>query len=206
MAIANARLHRRVVRLSQTDALTGAANRRSLFARLEAELERSERFEHATALALVDVDHFKRFNEALGHPRATRCCARWRRSSARRCGRWTSSRATAARSSPWCSPAPTAPPRSPRRRSCGRAVEAAGIAHPAPDLGHVTISVGVAVYPDDGRDSRAGRRAPTPRSTPRSGRGGTRSRAHAPGMRDAPGPPPRTRTAARRSRGDEEPG
>ncbi len=67
LAIANARLHARVVRLSRTDPLTGMPNRRSLFARLETELERSVRFEHATAVLLVDVDHFERYGEALGH-------------------------------------------------------------------------------------------------------------------------------------------
>jgi diguanylate cyclase (GGDEF)-like protein len=67
MAVANARLHQKMVRLSQTDALTGVHNRRSLFARLEMELERSQRFEHRMGVALVDVDHFKRFNEARGH-------------------------------------------------------------------------------------------------------------------------------------------
>ena len=38
MAVANARLHQKMVRLSQTDALTGVHNRRSLFARLELSL------------------------------------------------------------------------------------------------------------------------------------------------------------------------
>src|SRR6266542_827707 len=67
MAIANARLHERAVALSLTDALTGLHNRRSLFARLELKLERSERFSHACAVAMVDVDHFKEINNAHGH-------------------------------------------------------------------------------------------------------------------------------------------
>lgn len=67
MAIANARLHQKMVRLSQSDALTGAHNRRSLFARLELELERSRGFQHEMAVALVDVDRFREFNEAFGH-------------------------------------------------------------------------------------------------------------------------------------------
>ncbi len=67
MAIANARLHQKMVRLSQTDTLTGAHNRRSLFARLDQELERTRRFHHPMALALVDVDRFRQYNDALGH-------------------------------------------------------------------------------------------------------------------------------------------
>lgn len=67
MAIANARLHERTVRLSLTDPLTGLHNRRSLFARLEMELERSSRFAHACALVMLDVDHFKALNDRAGH-------------------------------------------------------------------------------------------------------------------------------------------
>lgn len=67
VALENARLHQKMVRLSQTDALTGVHNRRSLFARLEMEADRCERFDHSMAVALVDVDRFKAYNEAHGH-------------------------------------------------------------------------------------------------------------------------------------------
>jgi diguanylate cyclase (GGDEF)-like protein len=67
IALENARLHQQMVRLSQTDALTGVHNRRSLFARLEMERERADRFDHPMGLVLVDVDHFKRFNDRFGH-------------------------------------------------------------------------------------------------------------------------------------------
>jgi diguanylate cyclase (GGDEF)-like protein len=67
MAIANARMHQEMVKLSNTDALTGIANRRSFFARLEMEIDRAERFDQAVALAMIDVDHFKELNDAWGH-------------------------------------------------------------------------------------------------------------------------------------------
>lgn len=67
MAIANARLHQEMVKLSNTDALTGIHNRRSFFARLEMELEHAERFGHPVALAMIDVDRFKELNDTLGH-------------------------------------------------------------------------------------------------------------------------------------------
>ncbi len=66
MAIANARLHERTVALSLTDPLTGLHNRRSLFQRLEMELERSRRFGHGCAVVMIDVDHFRDLNEARG--------------------------------------------------------------------------------------------------------------------------------------------
>ncbi|MCJ2033650.1 sensor domain-containing diguanylate cyclase [Methylobacterium sp. J-068] len=50
--------------LSQTDALTGLANRRALDAGLEAAAGQTR----GTALLMIDVDHFKRFNDTYGHP------------------------------------------------------------------------------------------------------------------------------------------
>ena len=44
LAVRNARLHEETIALSLTDPLTGLANRRSLFQRLEVELARSARF------------------------------------------------------------------------------------------------------------------------------------------------------------------
>jgi diguanylate cyclase (GGDEF)-like protein len=66
-AVESARLHQQMVRLSQTDALTGVHNRRHLFARLELERERAARFGERFALLLVDVDRFRELNDAAGH-------------------------------------------------------------------------------------------------------------------------------------------
>ncbi len=54
-------------RLSITDPLTGAFNRRHLMAQLPAEIERSVRYAHALSLVMCDVDHFKRINDSHGH-------------------------------------------------------------------------------------------------------------------------------------------
>jgi diguanylate cyclase (GGDEF)-like protein len=55
-------------RLSVTDDLTGLANRRFLTAELEREVQRSERLGHTFAVLMLDVDHFKVFNDTHGHP------------------------------------------------------------------------------------------------------------------------------------------
>jgi diguanylate cyclase (GGDEF)-like protein len=152
MAIANARLHQKMVRLSQSDALTGVHNRRSLFARLDQELERSRRFEHAMALALVDVDRFRQYNEAFGHAAGDdilRRVAGLLGGSVRKVdlvARYggeefavvlaRGDRAAALEAA----------------EKLRAAVDAAAIPHAASEAGRVTVSIGVAVFPEDGAE------------------------------------------------------
>lgn len=63
------RLEIELKRLATTDALTGAVNRRSFLERAQAELSRSRRYGAPLSLVMMDVDHFKRINDTLGHAR-----------------------------------------------------------------------------------------------------------------------------------------
>jgi len=63
------RLELELQRLATTDALTGAANRRCFLDHAEAEVARSRRYGLEMALVMMDVDHFKRINDTLGHAR-----------------------------------------------------------------------------------------------------------------------------------------
>ncbi|MFW5920519.1 MAG: GGDEF domain-containing protein, partial [Polyangiales bacterium] len=54
-------------RLAHTDPLTGLANRRAATERLEHEIERASRSGRPFCVALCDLDHFKRINDAHGH-------------------------------------------------------------------------------------------------------------------------------------------
>jgi len=54
-------------RLSVTDGLTGLINRRRLMEVLVGEIERSKRMSHVCTVLMMDVDHFKRYNDAQGH-------------------------------------------------------------------------------------------------------------------------------------------
>ncbi len=61
-------LRRELAQLASTDALTGLANRRHFEENLRAELDRIDRYGGSCAVAMVDVDHFKTYNDRLGHP------------------------------------------------------------------------------------------------------------------------------------------
>ncbi len=52
---------------SNVDPLTGAYNRQTMLSDLEVERERSIRTKSATAIAMVDLDHFKAINDTHGH-------------------------------------------------------------------------------------------------------------------------------------------
>jgi diguanylate cyclase len=53
--------------LATRDALTGLLNRRAMVEMLAQESPRQRRHEHRVALAIVDIDHFKRINDGFGH-------------------------------------------------------------------------------------------------------------------------------------------
>ncbi|MGZ8397658.1 MAG: sensor domain-containing diguanylate cyclase [Gemmatimonadales bacterium] len=55
-------------RLSASDSLTGLSNRRILTQRLSEELLRAQRQSHSFTVLMLDVDHFKKYNDAHGHP------------------------------------------------------------------------------------------------------------------------------------------
>jgi diguanylate cyclase (GGDEF)-like protein len=62
-----ARLHAQVYELSLTDALTGVYNRRYFDQFLTAEVDRSRRFSHCLVVMMLDIDHFKEYNDSFGH-------------------------------------------------------------------------------------------------------------------------------------------
>src|SRR5436305_8922380 len=60
-------LHR-VEAMARTDELTGVANRRAWDEELRRELARASRFGYSMHVVMLDLDHFKDYNDAHGHP------------------------------------------------------------------------------------------------------------------------------------------
>ena len=67
MALSNLRLRQKLQEQSIRDPLTGLYNRRYLEETLERELLRAKRARHPVSVIMVDIDHFKKFNDNYGH-------------------------------------------------------------------------------------------------------------------------------------------
>ncbi len=65
--------NRQLLLLASLDGLTGIANRRSLDERFSQEWGRAIRVQTPLALVMIDIDHFKQFNDIYGHHAGDRC-------------------------------------------------------------------------------------------------------------------------------------
>jgi diguanylate cyclase (GGDEF)-like protein len=68
IALENGFLYRKMETMATTDGLTGLTNHRTFQQRFADLLERAARHGHRVALLLCDVDHFKKVNDTYGHP------------------------------------------------------------------------------------------------------------------------------------------
>lgn len=59
--------HEEIYRLTTIDGLTQIYNRRFFFEALTKELSRARRYRRTLSLAMFDIDHFKKLNDAFGH-------------------------------------------------------------------------------------------------------------------------------------------
>jgi len=66
----------RLTVMASIDMLSGLANRRGFQSRLDFEWMRSQQHDCDLSLLMIDVDHFKLFNDTYGHPEGDLCLAR----------------------------------------------------------------------------------------------------------------------------------
>jgi diguanylate cyclase (GGDEF)-like protein len=148
-----ASIHRAVRYLEgHYDALTGLPNRRSLTDRLGAEIARSQRDRLSFALVFINIDEFKKVNDCAGYAGGDvvlrEAAARLKRSLREQdvLARYGADEFLALL------------PAIPSGLHAGKAAEkiAAVLAEPydvAGETYHLGASIGIALYPDDGRDS-----------------------------------------------------
>jgi diguanylate cyclase (GGDEF)-like protein len=67
LALSNLKLRSDLQQLSIHDPLTGLYNRRYMEEALELELRRAERKKVTVGVVMLDIDHFKAFNDGFGH-------------------------------------------------------------------------------------------------------------------------------------------
>jgi diguanylate cyclase (GGDEF)-like protein len=61
------RMMEKLQKLAITDGLTKLHNSRSFYSQLEVEVDRFNRYKHPLSLLLLDIDHFKHYNDNFGH-------------------------------------------------------------------------------------------------------------------------------------------
>jgi diguanylate cyclase (GGDEF)-like protein len=161
LAIENARHYEEARTLATTDGLTGLPNRRMLWAGFERELARAGRYGTPLSVVMVEVDRFKQYNDTHGHLRGddalrhvARILLQQHRAQVDVVARYGGDEFVAVLPQTAKSEAAAAAERI-RRAVMSRPAKGepadAGDSAPPP----VTVSLGVATFPDDGRTIEA---------------------------------------------------
>lgn len=148
LAIANLQLRDTLREMAMADPLTGLANRRQLGAALETQIAQAERLGEPLGCLMIDVDHFKRFNDVHGHEAGDavlRAVGQLRANVTRETGlafRYGGEEFLV------LLPTLSVVQAEERAEDIRARVSALRLGHGDTDLGPVTISVGIAVAPD----------------------------------------------------------
>ena len=150
LALANARLYKDTLELTETDGLTGLLNRRGLDKRLSLETGRTRRDGTPMSAIMIDIDHFKMYNDQQGHQLGDETLRRVARLLAHNVRQVDAAARYGGEEFVILLPRTTRTQAVEIARKLRRKVEAAdfekGYLQP---LGRVTISCGVATMPDD---------------------------------------------------------
>ena len=150
LALANTQLRETLRMQSLRDPLTGLFNRRYLAENLARELHRCERRGLPLSLLMLDVDHFKRFNDTHGHAAGDALLAQVGRIIAANIRAEDMACRYGGEEFTVVLPETDAATAFERAQAIRTALESATLLHLRQTLGPVTASFGVSTYPADG--------------------------------------------------------
>jgi diguanylate cyclase (GGDEF)-like protein len=155
LGIANLKLRESMRNLSIRDPLTGLFNRRYMEEALAQEQHRARRGDAQLAVIMVDIDHFKQFNDNFGHDAGDavlRALGMFFKKHVR--GSDIACRYGGEEFILILSPS-TLEGAGQRAEKIREAATLLSVSHANQDLGAITLSLGVAVWPDHGADATA---------------------------------------------------
>jgi diguanylate cyclase (GGDEF)-like protein len=152
LAVANLRLRDSLRNQAIRDGLTGLFNRRYFEEAAERELSRAKRHQRPLVFMVLDVDHFKRFNDTYGHDAGDyllREVGQLLRRSVRQ-----SDVACRFGGEEFVLILPESQTEEARKRAdqIRQGFHALGLSHQGKVLGPVTVSIGIASYPEHGSE------------------------------------------------------
>jgi diguanylate cyclase (GGDEF)-like protein/PAS domain S-box-containing protein len=151
-------LNRRLAAQARTDALTGLDNRRSFDEAMSVEWARAARDRKPLSLLMIDLDHFKRYNDRYGHQQGD-ACLRAVAAALEACGRRPGDLAARYGGEELVLLLPGTDEGAARQMAATarEAIAALGLMHlDNPPSGRVTASIGVATARPCGRNEQAG--------------------------------------------------
>jgi diguanylate cyclase (GGDEF)-like protein/putative nucleotidyltransferase with HDIG domain len=146
-AIENAVKYREIRECANEDYLTGLPNARAMFERLDKELARAKRQRSPLALAMCDLDGFKAVNDTLGHIEGNRLLKEIANTLNSQCREYDLVARMGGDEFVLAMPGVGEEMMPERIRAIRRSIDALGES--------VSISVGVAIFPDDGADAES---------------------------------------------------
>ncbi len=149
LALGNLKLQETLRQQSIRDALTGLYNRRYLEESLPRELARCERRNQPLALLMLDLDHFKAFNDTHGHEGGDALLASFGRVLQGMCRQEDIACRYGGEEFTLILPEISLDTARERAESIRVAVEAMTVSHLHRTIGAVTLSIGLAMFPAD---------------------------------------------------------
>ncbi len=147
LALGNLKLQETLRQQSIRDALTGLYNRRYLDESLTREISRCERRNQPLALMMLDLDHFKKFNDTHGHEGGDALLAAFGRQLQSMCRFEDIACRYGGEEFTLIMPEASIDVARERAESIRAAVQAMTVSHLQRTIGDVTVSIGLAMFP-----------------------------------------------------------